>query len=181
MTDETAPLEIRFEVDTQPLADAMKDLAALSDAFGRQLTNGLRDAVVNGRSLEEVLQRIGLNLANMALSAGLRPLSGLLSGLLPRLFGGFGGLPFLAGDGVLASPGYFPQAGLAAVARETGLASGQPPPFRWEQGSMDEARGGAPVNVVFNVTTQDAASFRKSEAQVTGMLARAVSRGARTL
>jgi phage-related minor tail protein len=38
-----------------------------------------------------------------------------------------------------------------------------------------------PVNIVFNVTTQDAASFRKSEAQVTGMLARAVSRGARTL
>jgi hypothetical protein len=36
------------------------------------------------------------------------------------------------------------------------------------------------VNVVFNVTTQDAQSFRRSEAQVTGMLARAVSRGSRT-
>ncbi len=42
------------------------------------------------------------------------------------------------------------------------------------------AGGGAPVNVVFNVTAQDAASFRKSEAQITGMLARAVSRGTRT-
>jgi hypothetical protein len=30
------------------------------------------------------------------------------------------------------------------------------------------------------VTTPDASSFRKSEAQVTGMLARAVSRGTRT-
>lgn len=40
--------------------------------------------------------------------------------------------------------------------------------------------GGAPVNVVFNVTAQDATSFRKSEAQITGMLARAVSRGSRT-
>jgi len=37
------------------------------------------------------------------------------------------------------------------------------------------------VNVVFNVSTPDAASFRKSEAQVTGMLARAVTRGTRTL
>ena len=37
------------------------------------------------------------------------------------------------------------------------------------------------VSIVFNVTTADAASFRKSEAQVTGMLARAVSRGARSL
>jgi phage-related minor tail protein len=41
--------------------------------------------------------------------------------------------------------------------------------------------GGAAVNVVFNVTATDAASFRKSEAQVTGMLARAVARGARSL
>ena len=40
--------------------------------------------------------------------------------------------------------------------------------------------GGSSVNVVFNVTTQDASSFRKSEAQVTGLLARAVSRGTRT-
>ena len=40
--------------------------------------------------------------------------------------------------------------------------------------------GGAPVNVVFNVSAQDAGSFRKSEAQITGMLARAASRGART-
>ena len=41
--------------------------------------------------------------------------------------------------------------------------------------------GGAAVNVVFNVTATDAASFRKSEAQITGMLARAVSRGTRTM
>jgi hypothetical protein len=31
------------------------------------------------------------------------------------------------------------------------------------------------------VTTPDAASFRKSEAQITGMIARAASRGARSL
>jgi hypothetical protein len=31
------------------------------------------------------------------------------------------------------------------------------------------------------VTTPDAASFRKSEAQIAGMLARAVTRGGRTL
>ena len=41
-------------------------------------------------------------------------------------------------------------------------------------------RGGG-VSVVFNVSTPDASSFRKSEAQVTGMLARAVSRGTRSL
>jgi phage-related minor tail protein len=40
---------------------------------------------------------------------------------------------------------------------------------------------GAGPQVVFNVRTPDAASFRKSEAQISGMLARAVTRGGRTL
>jgi hypothetical protein len=35
--------------------------------------------------------------------------------------------------------------------------------------------------VVFNVTTPDAASFRKSEAQIAGMLARVAARGSRSL
>jgi phage-related minor tail protein len=53
---------------------------------------------------------------------------------------------------------------------------------RGSDGSLGVAAAGkaGPVNVVFNVTAQDAASFRKSEAQITGMLARAVSRGTRT-
>jgi len=38
-----------------------------------------------------------------------------------------------------------------------------------------------PVIVTVNVTTPDADSFRKSEAQVTAMLARAVGRGRRGL
>ena len=43
------------------------------------------------------------------------------------------------------------------------------------------AGGGGAVNVVFNVSTQDAASFRKSEAQVAGMLARVALRVAGVL
>lgn len=39
----------------------------------------------------------------------------------------------------------------------------------------------APLVVHFNVTTPDADSFRKSEAQVTAMLARTVGRGRRGL
>jgi phage-related minor tail protein len=41
--------------------------------------------------------------------------------------------------------------------------------------------GAAPVTVNFNIATSDAESFRKSEAQVTAMLARAVGRGRRGL
>jgi phage-related minor tail protein len=46
-------------------------------------------------------------------------------------------------------------------------------------GVKSEAR--APMVVTFNVTAADADSFRKSEAQVTAMLARAVGRGRRGL
>jgi hypothetical protein len=39
--------------------------------------------------------------------------------------------------------------------------------------------GGRPVSVTMNVSTPDAESFRRSEAQVSAALARAVSRGQR--
>jgi len=50
---------------------------------------------------------------------------------------------------------------------------------RPEQGMAGEAH--APVNITFNVTTPDAASFKRSESQIAAMLNRAVSRGARNL
>ena len=37
------------------------------------------------------------------------------------------------------------------------------------------------MNVTFNVTSPDAASFRRAEAEVSAMLARAVARGQRGL
>ena len=41
--------------------------------------------------------------------------------------------------------------------------------------------GGNRVNVTFNVSTPDAGSFRRAEAELTAMLARAVARGQRGL
>ena len=41
--------------------------------------------------------------------------------------------------------------------------------------------GSAPVNVTFNVTTPDATSFRRSQSQLSAMLARTVGRGQRNL
>ena len=90
-------------------------------------------------------------------------------------------VPFAAG-GVVSTPSYFPMGRYVGLMGEAG-AEAILPLQRGADGRLGVAAsgGGGSVNVVFNVTTQDAASFRKSEAQVTGMLARAVSRGARTL
>jgi phage-related minor tail protein len=43
------------------------------------------------------------------------------------------------------------------------------------------AQGGGALNVTFNVSTPDPASFRRAESEVSAMLARAVARGQRGL
>lgn len=184
--------DVTFEIraDTKPFADALNDLSDLADGFGRQMTGALKSAVVSGKSLEDVLRNIGINLASMALSQGLQPLSTLGSSLFSSLLGGLSGvLPFakggvvpFAGGGVVSSPTYFPLGGNLGLMGEAG-AEAILPLQRGADGRLGVAMsgGGAPASIVFNVTTPDAGSFRKSEAQITGMLARAVARGSRTL
>lgn len=191
MAENIAPVEIRLEADTQPFADALTNLERLAASFGNQLTGALRQATVSGKSLDDMLRRIGMNLAGMALSQGLQPLSNLTSGLLSGLLGGVtpfarggvtsGVMPFASG-GVVSAPTYFPMGRSVGLMGEAG-AEAILPLQRGADGRLGVAAGGGggSVNVVFNVTATDAASFRKSEAQVTGMLARAVARGSRTL
>ena len=178
---------VSIRADTAPFETALANLEKLSESFGSQIAGALKGAAVSGREFDDVLRRIGLNLAGMALEQGLKPLqslagslfSGLLGGLLPFAKGGV--VPFASG-GVVSAPTYFPVAGGVGLMGEAG-AEAILPLRRGADGSLGVAAGGggASVNVVFNVTAQDAASFRKSEAQITGMLARAVSRGSRTL
>ena len=194
MAESEAGGTMTVDVDVGPVADALQRLEGLSRSFGAQLTGALRSAVVSGRDLEDVLRGIAMNLAGMALSRGLQPLEGLadsafagifaaLRGIIPFAEGGVPGriVPFAAG-GVVSRPSYFPMGRDIGLMGEAG-AEAILPLRRAADGSLGVAAAGgaAPVSVVFNVSTPDAASFRKSEAQITGMLARAVSRGARTL
>jgi len=191
MAESPAPVEIRLEADTRPFADALANLEKLAASFGNQLSGALKDATVSGRSLDDMLRRIGMNLAGMALSQGLQPLSNLTSGLLSGLLRGVtpfakggvasGVMPFASG-GVVSAPTYFPMGRSVGLMGEAG-AEAILPLQRGADGRLGVAAGGGggAVNVVFNVTAADAASFRKSEAQITGMLARAVARGSRTL
>lgn len=182
-----------LDADIRPLADTLRGLSTLSDNFGRQLTGALKSAAISGKSLDDILRRVGLNLAGMALEQGLKPLQSLAGSLFSSVLGGLTGLsPFakggvpgrvvpFAGGGVVSSPSYFPLGRSVGMMGEAG-AEAILPLQRSADGRLGVAAsgGGSAVNVVFNVTTPDAASFRKSEAQVTGMLARAVSRGSRT-
>ena len=106
MDDEVS---VAITADTQPFRTALRELEGLSRGFGAELGGALRSAVVSGKDLEDVLRQVGLNLAGMALSQGMKPLQGLASSLFQRVAGGLGGavLPFAKG-GVVAQPSYFP-------------------------------------------------------------------------
>ncbi|RUM97334.1 phage tail tape measure protein [Pseudaminobacter arsenicus] len=187
---------VSITADTAPFQSALEGLQKMSDRFGVQLTGALKSAAVHGRELDDVLRRVGLNLAGLALEQGLKPLQTLAGAQFSALLGGISGvMPFAKGGavrnanvvpfasgGVISSPSYFPLGRNIGLAGEAG-AEAILPLQRSADGRLGVAAtgtGGAPVNVVFNVTTQDAQSFRRSEAQITGMLARAVSRGSRT-
>jgi phage-related minor tail protein len=178
-------VEVRITADTAPFVAALDELQELAGSFGSQLTGALKSAALSGKALDDVLRRIGLNLAGMALSEGLKPLQGLASSLFAGLLGGAtpfgkgGVVPFAAG-GVVSAPTYFPLGGKVGLMGEAG-AEAILPLSRGSDGRLGVTAGGSgpAVNVTFNVTAADAASFRKSEAQITGMLARAVGRGVR--
>lgn len=173
---------VAITADTAPFQAALENLRSLSQGFGSQLTGALKNAAVNGRELDDVLRRVGLNLAGMALEQGLQPLKALTGSLFSSLLGALPGITPFAKGGVVSSPGLFPMGQGLGLMGEAG-AEAILPLARGADGRLGVASGGSgqAVNIDFNVTAQDAASFRKSEAQITGMLARAVSRGGRTL
>lgn len=187
--DEDVTVTIR--ADTAPFANALAELDGLADAFGSQLTGALKAAVVGGKELDDILRSLALNLAGMALNQGLAPLqslfgslfSSLLGGILPFEKGGVPGrvTPFAAG-GVVTAPTYFGMSGGLGLMGEAG-AEAILPLSRGADGSLGVAAGGqgGGQTIVFNVTTSDAASFKKSEAQISAMLARVASRGMRSL
>lgn len=175
-TDET-PLAGTMR-DAEHLTAVFEDLEARSRAFGSALTGALKGAAADGEGLESVLRGLALRMSDIALSVGLRPLEGVLSAGVSGLIGGV--TPFAKG-GVVAAPTYFGTGGGLGLTGEAG-AEAILPLKRGPDGALGvAAEGGGGPRIVFNVTAQDAASFRKSEGQIAAMLTRAVGRGQRSL
>lgn len=87
--------------------------------------------------------------------------------------------PFASG-GVIGAPSYFPMSSGFGLAGEAGPEAILPL-SRGPDGRLGIAGGGmsAPVSITVQIATPDADSFRRSEAYVTGQIARAVARGQR--
>ncbi len=174
----------------------LETLDRLAKNFGRSLDSALTRGAASGRSLDGVLGTIGSKLAGAAARAASGPIRSGITGLVNAVLGagagsetGFarGGMfrggqvqPFAAG-GVVAAPTYFPMANGAGLMGEAGPEAILPL-NRGPDGRLGVAAGGAavrPVSVTVNIATPDPSAFRRSEAQVTASLARAVARGQR--
>lgn len=185
---------VKVEADTQGFARDMRGAAAIGRQFSAVLINAFDGIAIKGRGVGDVLKSLALGLSNLVLKAALKPVEQGLGNLLSGLVSGGLGLggaaagaalpvPFAKG-GVIQSPVGFPLAGgRTGLAGERG-AEAILPLSRGPDGRLGVAAQGGTgggVNVVFNVTAQDADSFRRSETQVAAMLARAVALGQRNL
>jgi hypothetical protein len=148
-----------------------------------------------GRGLQTLMAGLFGNALPMGpdLSGGGQSLSGGLSSLLGSLTGSGGPalakggvvsrgmlMPFAKG-GVVGAPAYFPLGRGLGLMGEQG-AEAVMPLARGPDGRLGVRTGGGgerPVAVTVNIATPDAESFRRSEAQVSAALARAVARGQR--
>jgi phage-related minor tail protein len=180
----------------------LETLDRLAQRFGASLSRALSGGAADGKRLDTALSSLSRTLTNAAMRAAMKPLQASLKKGFESLFksvfdfGGSGAAGFARGGvlsggrvtpfasgGVIAAPTYFPLRGGHGLMGERG-AEAIVPLARGPDGRLGVRAGGGaaqPIAVTFNVTTPDADSFRRSEAQVSAALARAVARGRRGL
>ena len=181
------------KIDTDASSRELSELTRLGQRFSRTMTSAFEAVAVKGRSLREVFRSVATSMSQMVLKAAMKPLRNALGGALESLVGGAlsfakGGFapsrmptPFAKG-GVIASPIGFPlTGGKIGIAGEAGPEAIMPFARGADERLGVASASGGGVQVTFNVTSPDAASFARSESQIAAMLARTVGQGQRNL
>ncbi|MCB1386560.1 MAG: phage tail tape measure protein [Nitratireductor sp.] len=167
-----------LDADTRAFQAAMDAATQSTRNFGSAFTATIRQAITSGKGLEDTLRSLAMRLSTLALNSALAPIekgisqtiNGFISSILtPK--------PFARG-GVVGAPALFAHSGGLGVMGEAGPEAILPL-SRGADGRLGVAAAGAsqPVQIVFNVQARDAESFRRTEGQLTAMLARTVQRG----
>ena len=192
-----------FDRTTDRARTSTNALGISAASFARAMSKAFADATTGGKKFDDVLRQLALRLSDMAVGQAFQPLARILAGGLGDLFGGiFGGdsrgrrgrapdaisltdklsgLTAFADGGVISTPVYFPLGprglGIAGEAGPEAIL----PLARGRDGRLGVAisGAGAAANVTVHIATPDVDSFRRSEAYITGQIARAVARGQR--
>ena len=185
-------IEIQIGANTDAFKREMNEAMRMAHGFGSTLTRAFQGAIVSGRDFGDILRSLALRLSSMAIGAAFKPIEQGFAGLLGNLLGTQkAGLPMnflqpqvqpFASGGVIAAPTFFPAGASLGLAGERG-AEAILPLARGADGKLGVRAGGEgrALAVTVNVSTPDAASFRRSEAYLSGVIARAVARGERSL
>ncbi len=156
------------------LARTLDGVRRTARGIAGDLGTGLASAVVYGERLDQVLARAAERLTARLLDRALAPLEGIAAGGLSGLAGAAAATvsPIAAAGGAAGFGGGSGGGGGGGGGGSAGVAS---------FGAAAGAAGGGErmVQVTLHVTTPDVDGFRRSEAQVSAMLARAVGRGRR--
>ena len=188
-----------FDGQIRRIGDAMGeaggDVGRLSSGISRNLRRSFDGLILDGQKLSDVMGGLARSLVQTTYSAALRPVTdrlgglvaggieGIVSGLLPFAKGaGFTQgrvMPFARG-GVVSGPVAFPMRGGTGLMGEAGPEAIMPL-VRSADGRLGvEAQGGGrAVQVVMNISTPDADSFRRSQSQIAAQVGRALGRGQR--
>jgi len=195
----TSEVVVDVSADTTEFDYAMQSLNDATKDFGSVFSSTISRAITSGKSLDDTIRSIGQRFADLALNSALKPLEGVFDNLLGSVFSGIGaaGIPGFADGGVVSNGSVVPFARGGVVSSPTPFNFGKRLGVMGEAGpeaiiplargpdgklgvSAGQAQSGS-MNVVFNVNATDASSFKRSEGQITAMLARAVARGQRSL
>src|SRR5579884_38626 len=162
-------------------------LSVSATQFANAMRKAFTDAVSGGKEFDDVLKSLALRLSNLALANAFKPLAKQLADGWGGLFEGgalappvaSSVLPFASG-GAIGAPSYFPlPSGGLGLAGEAGPEA-IVPLARASDGRLGVSMGGAaPVSVTVQIATPDLANFKRSEAYLSGQIARAVARGQR--
>lgn len=168
--------------ETEKLRKHQSELEALVLKFSNAMTRAFAQAVTGGKQFDDVLKNVALSLSKLALQSALRPLGKIFSGGFKNEEGDAMTITPFSSGGVIGAPSYFPRSGGLGLAGEAGPEAIMPL-SRGPDGRLGIAGGGAAAsaNITVHIATPDADSFRRSEAYLTGQIARAVARGQRGL
>lgn len=96
----TTDAPISVSADTSGFDEAMRDIAASTEQFGRVFTSTMSRVALSGRDLDDTLKSIAMRFADMALGQALSPLENAVSNLI----GGFAGGGAAAAQPAAAAP-----------------------------------------------------------------------------
>lgn len=189
--DQPLAAATRSTAELQSMQKMLNQIDLSANRVAITLAKGFGSASVSGKSFNDTLATIGQSLARLAIRDGVKLATQALTQQLAGLFADSSGeattspaqISRNADGGVIASPTYFANGGAIGLMGERG-AEAIMPLARGDDGRLGviaQNPNSRPVAVTVNIAATDIDSFRRSEAQLTGALARAVARGQRFL